>query len=278
VVTPLETVILRDGDTEVALAPSRGGIATRMSVGGRPVFFLDEATLLDETRNIRGGNPVLFPSPGPLTGDEFTYGGRWGRMKQHGLARQRPWFAAASDGSAATLVLASDASTILEFPWDFTLAFTYAVTPGRLTITQRVENRSIAPMPFALGFHPYFAVADADKAQTSVPTRATRAWDNVLKREVELSGPIELAGREVDLHLIDHGSNQATLALADGARVVIAGSEAFKRWVVWTLPGKDFVCVEPWTAAVDALNTGKDLLLAAPGEAMELEVTIALER
>jgi len=66
----LETVTLHDPDIDarVLLSPARGGIVTRFSVGGRPVLFLDDATLADETKNIRGGVPVLFPSPGPLAG------------------------------------------------------------------------------------------------------------------------------------------------------------------------------------------------------------------
>ena len=82
--TPLETVTLVDeGHAVVHRAPSRGGMATRFSTGSGPVFFLDEASLVDETKNVRGGNPVLFPSPGPLAGDRFTSGGRSGSMKQH---------------------------------------------------------------------------------------------------------------------------------------------------------------------------------------------------
>jgi galactose mutarotase-like enzyme len=46
--------------------------------------------------------------------------------------------------------------------------------------------------------------------------------------------------------------------------------------VVWTLAGKDFVCLEPWTAGADALNTGEKLLTLAPGEAKTLAVSVTL--
>jgi galactose mutarotase-like enzyme len=273
--TPFETITLADSGSQVLLAPSRGGMATRMTVGGRAVLYLDEATLLDPTKNVRGGNPVLFPSPGPLAGDRFTRDGRSGSMKQHGVARQRPWTVASSSAREATLVLSSDDGTRAEFPWDFALTLRYTLEGSRLGIVQRVENKSDAPMPFALGFHPYFVVADADKGKTSVPTRATRAWDNAAKKDIAVAGPIDLTAKEVDLHLVDHGASEATLALADGARVVLTGSEAYKRWVIWTLAGKDFVCLEPWTAPANALNTGDGLLVVAPGAATELSLSIA---
>ena len=85
----LEALELRDSDARsmLMLAPSRGGMATRLALGGRHLFFLDESTLRDPTKNVRGGNPVLFPSPGKLEGDCWKHG----TLKQHGFARNVAW-------------------------------------------------------------------------------------------------------------------------------------------------------------------------------------------
>lgn len=276
--TPLETVRLADPAhrSEVLLAPSRGGMATRFTVGTRPVFFLDEASLLDETKNVRGGNPVLFPSPGPLPGDRFTRDGRSGAMKQHGFARNVAWSVVERSDRAATLEMVSDHRTRAQFPWDFCVRFRYALEGRTLRIEQRFENTGEVPMPFAAGFHPYFHVPDADKGRASIPTRATRAWDNVTKQHVAVRAPIDLTAKEVDLHLVDHGGPEAELRLPDGARIVVAGSPELARWVVWTLAGKDFVCLEPWTAAANALNDGTGLLVVPPGGARELWTSYTL--
>jgi galactose mutarotase-like enzyme len=272
--TSLETVLLRDpaADSTVALAPSRGGIVTRFLVGDRPVLYLDESTLLDPAKNIRGGVPVLFPSPGALAGERFRHGDAAGSMKQHGFARQRPWTVSAQDESSVTLTLASDEVTRAQFPWDFALTFRYWLEGTRLHISQHVENRSASAMPFAMGFHPYFFVPDGEKARASIGTTATRAFDNTTKTTAALQGPIDLTLAEVDLHLDEH----ATLRLADGHRVVVSASPEYRRWVIWTLRSKDFVCLEPWTAAGDALNTGDGLIVLSPGEAHELWTEIAL--
>jgi galactose mutarotase-like enzyme len=281
--TPLETVKLEDGESVAYLAPGRGGMVTRFEVGSRPVLFLDEATLLDETKNVRGGVPVLFPSPGPLAGGRFDRDGRSGAMRQHGFARERAWSVeeagrARPRAREVTLSLASDDATRAQFPWAFRASYRYALAGTTLRIEQRFENRGAAPMPFAAGFHPYFCVPDAEKSAARIPTGATRAWDNVAKREIALEpgAPIALAGREVDLHLVDHGAARAELVLGGGERVVVSGSPAFSRWVIWTLPGRDFVCLEPWTAPANALNTGESLMVVPPGEARELWTEIAL--
>jgi len=280
--TPLETVVLEDPATQarVAIAPARGGMVTRFEVAGVKVLFLDVASLVDETKNVRGGNPVLFPSPGPLAGDRFTRDGRSGSMKQHGFARSRGWKVVdnkAKEKREVTLELASDEATRAVYPWDFVARLRYALDGTTLTVETRVENTGNAPLPFALGFHPYFYVPDADKAKASIPTAATRAWDNVTKTTVDVRGPIDLTAKEVDLHLIDHGASSATLHRASDA-IVVTGSPAFGRWVIWTLAGKDFVRLEPWTAAANALNTGEKLLTLAPGKTTTETVTVALAR
>ncbi|MDB4997999.1 MAG: Aldose 1-epimerase [Myxococcaceae bacterium] len=276
--SPLETVVLEDASARVVVAPARGGMVTRFDVGDAPVLFLDVASLVDETKNVRGGIPVLFPSPGPLAGDRFTCAGRSGAMKQHGFARQRAWSVVGSKRGEVTLELLSDDATRAEFPWDFSARLRYALAGTTLTIETRIENTArgagAAPMPFALGFHPYFHVADATKANARIPTQATRAFDNVTKKLVDLTGPIDLTVKEVDLHLVDHAAHSATLERGTD-RIVVTADPELGRWVIWTLAGKDFVCLEPWTAPANALNTGDGLLTLAPGASRTLTVSIA---
>ncbi len=271
----LETVVLADGEARVVVAPARGGMVTRFDVGGAPVLFLDEASLLDLSKNVRGGNPVLFPSPGPLAGERFERGGRTGSMKQHGFARQERWSVVAQTDAAVTLELLANDATRAQFPWDFALHLRYALAGGTLSVATTVENRSATDLPFALGFHPYFHVPDADKARCRILTDATRAFDNVTKTMIDVVSPLDLTRKEVDLHLANHTPHEATLERASGDRIVVAGDAAFGRWVVWTLASKDFVCLEPWTAAANALNTGEDLLTVAAGASRTHTMSIA---
>jgi galactose mutarotase-like enzyme len=270
--TPLETVSVGG----IHIAPSRGGIVTRWSVDGRELLYLDEPTLRDPTKNVRGGNPVLFPSPGKLSNDRFAWDGKSGSMKQHGVARNMSWEVVDTSATSATLRTKSDETTRAQFPWDFVLTTRYSAEGSKLRIAHDVENASADPMPFAYGFHPYFFVPDADKARVSIPTAATKAWDNVAKKVIDITAPIDLAKPEVDLHLVDHGKTEASLVLADGKRIVVRGSIEYNVWVVWTVAGKDYVCLEPWTAGGSALNHGDGLVVLAPGERRALFVEMEL--
>ncbi len=273
----LETVELRDEQSRsmARLSPSRGGLVTRLSLLGNHLFFLDESTLRDTAKNVRGGNPVLFPSPGKLEGDAWSYQGKKGSLKQHGFARNLPWEVASDvtapqkDDARVTLRLVSNDETRAAFPWDFRADYTYILKGNVFRIEQRFENTTSAhstPMPFGAGFHPYFHVRQADKAGTKIGSPAKRAFDNVTKKTVDVpDSGIDLTQAEVDLHLEDHGEGPCTLVLP-GRTITLRGSPDFTRWVVWTVAGKDFVCVEPWTCPGNALNSGKSLMTLAPGQ------------
>ncbi len=277
--TTIDEVILRDADADsvVAIAPGRGAIATRFDVGAKHVMFMDQGTLRDPTKNVRGGNPVLFPTPGKLVDDAWSYAGKTGSMKQHGFARNQAWQVDATTGSSAALSLDSDATTRAQFPWDFTFQMLFTLTGKTLRLEQRITNRSATAMPFGVGFHPYFFVPDAEKATARITTAARHAFDNVTKRNidlaVDLAGPINLAQKEVDLHLLDHGSTESTLTWSGGT-VTLRGSAEYTHWVVWTLAGRDFVCLEPWTCPGNALNTSDRLLTLAPAEVRTLWLEI----
>jgi galactose mutarotase-like enzyme len=271
---PLELTLTDARTGAIAtIEPARGGIVTRFDIADRRVLFLHAATLRDPSRNVRGGVPVLFPSPGKLADDAWSYAGRRGAMKQHGFARNLPWQVASASASAVTLTLAASDATRAQWAWDFVVEQTFTVRATSLVLTQRVSNRSDTAMPFGFGFHPYFFVPDAAKRDTKVATRATRAFDNVAHQTIALA-EIDLTRPEVDLHLLDHGSTESALTGPAGA-VRLRGSPEYTHWVVWTLAGRDFVCLEPWTCPGNALNTGDRLLVLAPGESREMSLEIA---
>jgi galactose mutarotase-like enzyme len=261
-----QLVVLEDerSASRIVIAPQRGAIVTSFRVGERELLFMDETTLHDPTKNVRGGIPVLFPTPGKLEDDAWQYAGRGGRLKQHGFARTESWQvrAVARDSARVSLELGSSERTLAQFPWAFHAELDFSLDHTRLRIDFELTNRDSTPLPFALGYHPYFRVED--KAQLRIETRATRAFDNVAKQTRPFSG-FDFTRREVDLHLLDHGSSQTALHFGDGARLAIHAAPEFALWVVWALIDRPFVCVEPWTAPGNALNTGERLRELEPG-------------
>src|SRR5262245_52055453 len=120
-------------------------------------------------------------------------------------------------------------------------------------------------MPIAPGLHPYFLVLDDRKKDARVQTDATTAYDNRAGRQVTLRAPIDLSASEVDLHLSDHWPRTVRLVRSGDRDLDLALGVPDRILVVWTQWGKDFVCVEPWTAPVNALNEGKAIRVPPQG-------------
>ncbi|XXF76732.1 aldose epimerase [Myxococcaceae bacterium GXIMD 01537] len=272
----LETYALTDGDCRVEVVPSRGALVTRMRVGEDDVLFLDESTLVDPTKNVRGGIPVLFPIAGPLPGDTYPAHRQAYTLPQHGFARRMAWEVRQAEDSLLVLGLTSSDETLRHFPWRFDAQLTFSLEEGaRLDLEFDLENRDERPLPLHLGYHPYFHVPQGLKAKAVVDTNATHGWDNRARREVPFNG-FDLTAPEVDLHLRDHSRPGTTLYRGEDLRPVhLSWSPEFRTLVVWTLQGRDFVCVEPWTAPAGALATGEGLLNVEPGERASLMFSIA---
>lgn len=272
----LAEIEIGDGNNGFSIAPGRGGLVTRLLLDGANVLFLDRDTFVDPTRSVRGGIPILFPAGGPSHGNEWTHGGQTYPMKQHGFARDLPWDVVAESRDRVTIGLEASPATRVCYPFDFALRYTFIVRAGRLRIEQQIENRSSESMPFVSGFHPYFATADKKALHMHVP--ASHAAQN------PFGTPAPFEGYDFDAESIDVTFTDATaprMAMDDAAAghtISISGSPEYRYLVFWTLRGRPFCCLEPWTARGGALNSGEDLLFVPSGEARSLFVEIARTR
>lgn len=268
----LETLSIRAGDAQVDVVPARGALVSRFRVGGDDVLFLDEATLADRTKNVRGGIPLLFPVAGKLPGGRYEIEGQAYELPQHGFARKRAW-SGSGLGERVLCTLVSDAETRAVFPFDFEATLDVSLDGPSLSMTLAVFNRSTRPMPFHAGMHPYFLVPEEAKPAAGIETDATRAYDNVNG----LSGPlgrIDLTAPELDLHLENHHPRGTVLRRGPLPPITLAWSENVSRVVLWTLRGRDFVCVEPWTGPGGALASGAGIPWIPPGETQALRFRI----
>lgn len=267
---------LIEGTSRAELVPERGALVSRFSVASEPVLFMDERTLQAPEKSIRGGIPLLFPSPGVLPGGRYEVEGREVRMRKHGFARDLPWTVTAQATDRARLSLRSSDETRREFPWDFEAQLDVRLEGRALQLGFSVENRDARRMPLHLGLHPYFYVPQAQKAHVRIDTKATRALDNLAGGERPLRG-FPLMDPQVDLQVLDHEAPGTVLHRGQGLSPVrLEWSAAFRTMVVWTLGGRDFVCVEPWTAPAGALRSGEGLLWLAPGERRELALRLSV--
>jgi len=82
-------------------------------------------------------------------------------------------------------------------------------------------------------------------------------------------------GQEVDLFLLNHTPRTTTLHRPGQPAVRLDFGDDQRVLVVWTLPARDFVCVEPWRAPGGALASGTAPYVA-PGTAATTTLRVSL--
>ncbi|MBO9597704.1 MAG: aldose epimerase [Cohnella sp.] len=264
--------------SRVVFCPERGAIVIHCQLQGQELLYLDRETFLNPQANIRGGIPILFPICGQLAGGEYEWNGAVYAMKNHGVARVKPWQVieqGTDDGAYVTLSLRSDADTMASYPFPFELRFTYRLKDGKFTIEQQYSNDADEPMPMVAGFHPYFA---AEGKHLAYETDATKILDYNDHIEKPFEGAFDLQGLVESVALLDAHKPEIGFPLNGKGFVRMSYGEEFRYVVLWSVHGKPFVCVEPWTALNEALNHKKDLLLVSRGQPLRLQLTISYEQ
>jgi galactose mutarotase-like enzyme len=274
---PAVRICNEDETSFIEVVPERGGIITRWHALNREVLYLDEARFADPTLSVRGGIPVLFPICGNLPDNRYTDNGESFALKQHGFARDLPWTIAHQTPTSLAIALRSNAQTLTQYPFEFEFTLTYTLKGTCLALQSAVANRSSRMMPFSLGFHPYFAVQDKSAIALNLPAEAL--LDHLTLQRQPYTGTLDLQAPELDVALFPVTAQTAAMTEQLGPSnftLEITSDPVFTTLVVWAVQGKPYLCLEPWSAQRNALNTGADLIRLAPNASMEAQVAISL--
>lgn len=267
------TYILTDEAKQVRLelVPERGGMVTRWRIQGQNILYFDEERFANPQLSVRGGIPILFPICGNLPQDTYTYQNRSYQLKQHGFARDLPWEVthqtANSDLAQISLKLKSNKQTLVVYPFQFELLFTYTIQGNNLIIEQQYTNHSEQVMPFSVGWHPYFWVKQKSQLQLTIPANT---YQNQQTKTIHpFAGSFDFREAEIDVAFTQLQGHSTSLA--DPQRrlqITLNYSDLYSTLVFWTVAGKDYVCLEPWSAPRNALNTQEKLSYLEPGNSL----------
>ncbi len=250
-------------NSSAKVAVGRGGILTSFKVNGKERIYLDADFYDESEEKFRGGNPILFPACGRLPDQAYTLNGKRYEMPIHGFVRDYPWEVVSTNENGVaelTISLKDNAETLEIYPFEFELEFTYRLKDGVISIIQKVVNNSDSEMPFSIGLHPYF-LADTSKASAEVPSKLAYFFND----RVEFDGVLN-ACDNLDHVCVNLSGTKSVLDTGLGYSVEVTYKGKYTCVVIWSPMNTDFVCVEPWSAAPNALNTGENIIYLAAGE------------
>jgi aldose 1-epimerase len=143
---------------------------------------------------------------------------------------------------------------------------TYRLIGSALEISLTMTNLSVARMPVAVGFHPYFTIPGVPRDQwcARVPARLRVVHDE----RILATGELTPAGLPEFAPLAEYHFDSGFTALEEHARFRIEGAGLKSQshaieirfgpgWpvaIVWGPEGEDFLCVEPMAAVTNGIN------------------------
>jgi aldose 1-epimerase len=295
-------VTLKSGPARIAVAPFLGGsllgywweidrarqdwlVASREAgIAGFPELLLANFPLVPYSNRIRDGRFTFRDR----AVDEPLAPGHSNALHGHGWRLN--WRVTARGDDALTMEYEHrpDAANGA-WPWPYRAWQRLALTPQALIMTMGIENRAAEPMPAGLGHHPYFPRTEQCRVSAEI---AGIWWPEAGQLPVERVAPPPDSdprrGVAVDRISLDHGySGWTGSARIDWperrAHLTMTADPALSTLVIYSPPGRGFVCVEPVSHCIDAFNlaargmsdTGMRVL--APGESWEATVRFTPE-
>ena len=269
---------------EAEVWPALGFNVFRWFAAGSERLYADPQ-LFTAAQPTRSGVPILFPFPNRIREGRFSWNGvdyvlpandPAQRNAIHGYACRAAWRVVDQGANAqgAWLTGAFRASRDVLgwhyglWPADHEIRLTVRLSRGVLRFEATVSNPDSVPLPFGLGYHPYFLA----RPETRVECPAARYWPLEGHLPVAMPVPVD-AARDLnrprplgelsfdDLLTdlpprpprVDGLIERATLYDGPSTLRLFVSAE-FREMVVFTPPHRQAICLEPYTCTTDAVN------------------------
>jgi galactose mutarotase-like enzyme len=242
--------------------------------------------------------PNLFPIVGRLRDDTLRHNGAAYRLTQHGFARDLPFAWVDRTPNGCTLCLADSDITRTKYPFGFRFLLAYALRDATLEITFTVQNTGDVVLPVSMGAHPAFR-------WPLVPGTPKESYSLTFDSEepAPLRGvigglltppdrPTPIRGRRLDLTedlfaedalILPQPASHSVRYAAESGPVLTVAWEQFTQLGLWSKPGADFLCIEPWHGMASPADFDGDfsqkpwLMHIPPGERRQavMRITVA---
>jgi aldose 1-epimerase len=285
---PTIYVLEEGGQAGAEVWPAMGFNCLRWYVyrdGGKELLYC-APDVFQDARPTRSGIPVLFPFPNRIRDGRYSFRGTTYQLPLndsakknaiHGFACRFPWrvIGTGADADSAWVTgefrCSVDAPNCLSlWPADHQIRLTVRLGRGTLRLEAEVHNPDTRPLPWGLGYHPYFQIGDEDcavevpamdywKLEESLPTGERKPVDaaralNAPRHYKELTLDDVLTTLPARAPRMDGLIERATLQRTDKVCLRMFTSEPFRDLVVFTPPHRHAFCVEPYTCPTDAVN------------------------
>jgi aldose 1-epimerase len=282
------TYLLGAGEMRAEFWPGAGMLGASLKYRGVDLLRRVEDLEAARVKGSTAGIPLLYPWANRLSGLRYRAAGREvsldssskllhfddHRLPMHGVPwGQLRWEVILSDADTLTARLDWVSEKLLAiFPFPHHVEMVVRVGPGDLEIATTVFADSSSPVPVSFGFHPYFGLPGIARGEWELDAPAMRklALDaqgiptGAETPSMAIAAPLGDKGYDDGFAL--SGERAAFSIEGNGYSIGVVFESGFQFAQIFAPKDKEFIAIEPMTAATNALRSGKGLRVIAAGE------------
>lgn len=222
-------------------------------------------------------SPILFPIVGQVVNGLYRLGEEKYELSRHGFARDMEFSVASHTDESLIFELRSTEDTLKVYPFKFTLQVRYTLLNDKLNVEYFVKNDDNKTMWFSIGGHPAFAVPFIEKenltdyylefCKDESADRISLSNGGFLKEKVDsdffnYSNIIRLNVNTFNddaIVLHNLSSEKITIKSDKNNNQLEFDFKGYPYFGIWSKPGANFVCLEPWHGVTDYENFSGEL-------------------
>lgn len=245
---------------------------------GREMLWCGDASVWE------GHAPVLFPICGGLKDGKFLYNGREYFLEKHGYARHSTFGVEKTADNEVVFLLKSDEKSKNVYPFDYEFRVSYILDGNRIKVTFSIANTGVGEMYYSVGAHEAYACPGGIENYSIIfdepeELASNLVEDGILSRKTVCIGkntqklPLKNEYFKIDA-LIFCGlkSRRVRLEKNSGETVAEVDFNGADYLLLWTIPGAEYLCIEPWCGLPDFTDGDYDIrnkpgiITVKPGE------------
>lgn len=266
---PQPWISLSSGELTAEIDPHGAQLSTLKDRASRDLLWNGDPVVW------AGRAPLLFPIVGVLVDGSYRIGAKTYKLPRHGFARGKMFSIENTTSSTAAFRLTDDEVSFQVYPFHFVLDVHFELSGPTLSLTTFITNKGKEEMPASFGYHPAFRwplpfgeprsshfiqfeteepapVRRIDSAGLLTPKRdPTPIVDRRLALRDALFQDDVLIFDQLKSRSVIYGSNK-------GPRIRVSFPDA-PYLGIWTKPGAQFICIEPWHGITDSEGFSGDL-------------------
>lgn len=216
--------------------------------------------------------PMLFPICGGLKDDTFVFGGKEYNLQKHGYASESEFCVEEKNENSVVFLHKSNEETAKSYPFTYELRVCYTLSENELRVDYNVKNLGDGEMYFSIGAHEGYSLPGgvsnyAIKFEKEEDFMATPVEGPLLMHEAHPAAapgnilPLEDKHFAIDaIILCDVKSRTAAVCeKASGKELLNVDFHGFDYLLIWSKPGAEYVCIEPWCGIPDYVDSDYDI-------------------